>query len=49
MGELRAHEQILEALGGQIADGTLGVGDRPERLLRAVRGIDLVELREAAE
>ena len=27
----------------------LGVGDRPERLLRAVRGIDLVELGEALE
>ena len=27
----------------------LGVGDRPERLLRAVRGIDLVELEEARE
>jgi L-lactate dehydrogenase complex protein LldE len=27
----------------------LGVGDRPERLLRAVRGIDLVALEEAEE
>jgi L-lactate dehydrogenase complex protein LldE len=27
----------------------LGVGDRPARLLRAVRGIDLVELEEALE
>jgi L-lactate dehydrogenase complex protein LldE len=27
----------------------LGVGDRPTRLLRAVRGIDLVELPQAAE
>jgi L-lactate dehydrogenase complex protein LldE len=27
----------------------LGVGDRPERLLRAVRGIDLVELKESRE
>ena len=27
----------------------LGVGDRPERLLRAVRGIDLVELEDALE
>src|ERR671910_1062643 len=27
----------------------LGVGDRPERLLRAVRGIDLVELGESRE
>ncbi|HTE60389.1 MAG TPA: (Fe-S)-binding protein, partial [Solirubrobacteraceae bacterium] len=27
----------------------LGIGDRPERLLRAVRGIDLVELEDARE
>ena len=27
----------------------LGIGDRPERLLRAVRGIDLVELGDARE
>jgi L-lactate dehydrogenase complex protein LldE len=27
----------------------LGVGDRPERLLRAVRGIDLVDLEESRE
>ncbi len=49
MGELRAHEQILEALRGQIADGTLGVGDRlpAERELAARFGASRTSVREA--
>ena len=49
MGQLRAHEHILEALRGQIADGTLGVGDRlpAERELAATMGVSRSSLREA--
>ena len=49
MGELRAHEQILEALRTQIADGTLGVGDRlpAERELAAGFGVSRTSVREA--
>jgi DNA-binding FadR family transcriptional regulator len=49
MGELRAHEHILEALRGQIADGTLGVGDRlpAERDLAARFGVSRTSVREA--
>ena len=49
MGELRAHEQILEALRGQIDDGTLGVGDRlpAERELATRFGVSRTSVREA--
>jgi GntR family transcriptional repressor for pyruvate dehydrogenase complex len=49
MGQLRAHEQILEALRAQIADGTLGVGDRlpAERDLAAGFGVSRTSVREA--
>src|SRR5215204_1979982 len=49
MGELRAHEQILEALRAQIDDGTLGVGDRlpAERELATRFGVSRTSVREA--
>jgi GntR family transcriptional repressor for pyruvate dehydrogenase complex len=49
MGQLRAHEQILEALRAQIADGSLGVGDRlpAERELAAGFGVSRTSVREA--
>ena len=49
MGELRAHEQILESLRAQIDDGSLGVGDRlpAERELAARFGVSRTSVREA--
>ena len=49
MSELRAHEQVLEALRRQIAAGTLGVGDRlpAERELAARFGVSRTSVREA--
>ena len=49
MGQLRAHEQILEALRAQIEDGSLGVGDRlpAERELAARFGVSRTSVREA--
>ena len=49
MGQLRAHEQILESLRAQIDDGSLGVGDRlpAERELAARFGVSRTSVREA--
>jgi GntR family transcriptional repressor for pyruvate dehydrogenase complex len=49
MGQLRAHEQILESLRAQIDDGSLGVGDRlpSERELAVRFGVSRTSVREA--
>ncbi|MET0687375.1 MAG: GntR family transcriptional regulator [Solirubrobacteraceae bacterium] len=49
MGQLRAHEQILESLRAQIDDGSLGVGDRlpAERELAVRFGVSRTSVREA--
>ena len=41
--------ELDEVDPADVAQQPLGVGDRPARLLRAVRGIDLVELEDALE